>query len=401
MIEPESGGTSPSPEIALLLRSVAADASEPASEELTRRAAAVADWAMVFDIAAKHTITSPVCRVLCRFPPGVVPREILDQFRGAAAEIAVRALRLTSDLVAIIRQLERCGVEALPIKGPTLAALVYGDLSLRAYDDLDLLVHPQDLDRATSALAGLGYRFREALSEHQRETLTTTGYHVGFEHPDSGTVVELHWLLNHRTLAHRDLERRWWTHTQSICLGGATMHTLAPEHLLLYLCMHGGKHSWARLSWLCDLRQALKCFPNADWSSIWRAADENGASRMVSTGLALVKDLLDGAALTSIPLSGRLPDPVATELAATVGDRLLHSPNQVRGVDFFSQLRFRERFRDRARYAAHILTAPHLADVSLLALPPLMRGAYYIFRPARLVWKHLVADHSSRAGRTS
>jgi len=390
VIETESGGPGPSPEIALLLRCVAADANGPSPEEFTRCAAAVADWAKVFDIAAKHTITSLVCRALCRFPPGVVPRDILDQFRVAAAEIAVRALRLTSDLVAIVHELEIGDVEALPVKGPTLAALVYGDLSLRAYEDLDLLVHPWDLDRATSALTALGYRFRDALSEHQRETLTTTGYHVGFEHPDSGTVVELHWLLNHKTLAHRDLERRWWLHTQSICLGGATMHTLAPEHLLLYLCMHGGKHSWARLSWLCDLRQTLKCFPNADWSSIWRAAEENGASRMVSTGLALVKELLDGAALASTPFSGRLPDPAATRLAATIGDRLLRSPDEVIGVDFVSQLRFRERFRDRARYAAHILTAPHPADVSLLALPPLMRGAYYIFRPARLVWKHIL-----------
>ena len=311
----------------------------------------------------------------------------------------MRALRLASELVAIVRELERSGVEALPVKGPSLAVLVYGDLSLRAYEDLDLLVHPQDFDRAASALTALGYRFRDALSEHQRKTLTTTEYHVGFEHPDGGSVVELHWLLNHKTLAHRDLEQWWWLHRQSICLGGATMQTLAPEQLLLYLCMHGGKHSWARLSWLCDLRQALKCFPNADWVRIWRAAEENGALRMVSSGLTLVTALLDGAALTSIPFSRRSPDPAATKLAQTVEDRLLHSPDQVLGVDFFSQMRFRERFRDRVRYAAHILTAPHPADVSLLALPPLMRGAYYIFRPARLAWKHIL-HHAHNAGAT-
>ena len=47
---------------------------------------------------------------------------------------------LTSELIKIMKLLEENDIKAIAFKGPTLAQLAYGDVTLRQYVDLDLLV---------------------------------------------------------------------------------------------------------------------------------------------------------------------------------------------------------------------------------------------------------------------
>ena len=167
------------------------------------------------------------------------------------------------------------------------------------------------------------------------------------------------------------------------------MHTLGPERLLLYLCMHGGKHSWARLSWLCDLHHALRAYPRADWGVIWKLARENGAARMVAIGLGLAEELFHAHDHTAVAWAGKERDPSAARVSGLIAGRLRGEPELVRPLDFRLQLESRERYRDRLRYTWHVLATPHQADVELMGLPRALHGVYYIARPLRLVWKYL------------
>ena len=153
--------------------------------------------------------------------------------------------------------------------------------------------------------------------------------------------------------------------------------------------MHGGKHSWARLSWLCDFQRALRAYPNAYWSRVWALARENGAARMVEIGLLLVESVLDGGALTAVAAQGRTSDAEAKAISELFARRLREQSASESSVDFRVQLRARERRRDRLRYTWHILATPHQADVALLGLPRVMHSVYYIVRPIRLLLKHL------------
>ena len=111
---------------------------------------------------------------------------------------------------------------------------------------------------------------------------------------------------------------------------------------------------------------------------------------MVTVGLILVDELLDGGALTSQAFAQQRPDRISRALAARIRERVLHSPDLVPDIDFTMQMRIRDRLRDRVRYAIHILAEPWPADVSALELPRSLRGAYYVFRPLRLAWMHLL-----------
>ena len=70
---------------------------------------------------------------------------------------------------------------------------------------------------------------------------------------DSRIDVELHWdIMPEDFPFHSDL-KGIWKRCGSLSFGGANVTTLSPEDLLLFLCVHGSRHLWLRLQWLCDV----------------------------------------------------------------------------------------------------------------------------------------------------
>jgi hypothetical protein len=120
---------------------------------------------------------------------------------------------------------------------------------------------------------------------------------------------------------------------------------------------------------------------------------------MVRVGLLLIGELLDGELLIARAFANRMPDLASRELVATIANRLRLAPDVLPGIDYSVQMRMRDSWSDRARFAIHILAEPWPADVSALRLPLTLRGAYYLFRPLRLAWKYLL--HRDRLPRAA
>jgi hypothetical protein len=66
-------------------------------------------------------------------------------------------LRLDWAVSEVFRAFDAAGVEALLLKGASIARWLYTEAAPRAYGDCDLLVRPGDLERAREVLAGLGF----------------------------------------------------------------------------------------------------------------------------------------------------------------------------------------------------------------------------------------------------
>jgi hypothetical protein len=69
-------------------------------------------------------------------------------------------------------------------------------------------------------------------------------------------------------------------------LGGSSVRTLAPEDLLLVLCVHTANHVWSRLSWLCDIAETMRSQP-IDYISAYRTAEELGIEKIVAVNFLL------------------------------------------------------------------------------------------------------------------
>jgi hypothetical protein len=373
------------PEARLLLHASRARITSEHSAALCDIAARVRDWEWVRRTADWHAVVPLLHRQLQAAAPPELPPPVAAALRAAADQSALRSFVLARHLAIVADALEERGVPVIPLKGPVLALVVYGDLALRRFGDLDILVPRGHVPDARDALRALGYETATPFSTDAERALARSDYHVAYAHRDEGVRVELHWSLT-REVAGTHVSERWaWANSREIALLGHTVTTLRDEALLVYLCIHGSKHGWARLAWLADVAELLRgAGTSMRWDVAAALARECGARRMVPLGLALARELL-GAPVPD-DAARLLPETARVRaLAAEVRARLFDDAwDGTSGLIGF-QLRTRERLHHRAAYLYHLLTAPHVADVAALPLPAPLRPLYRVARPLRLL----------------
>lgn len=67
--------------------------------------------------------------------------------------------------------------------------------------------------------------------------------------------------------------------------------TFNNENLLILLCIHGARHNWSRISWICDVSELIQ-HHKINWSEVTRNAGKLGVMRILLITLSLVHDLL-------------------------------------------------------------------------------------------------------------
>ena len=97
-----------------------------------------------------------------------IPGQARSELEAAAGRQHAGAAVLAADLSVALAALRDAGVRALAFKGVALAAQAYGDFSIRGAGDLDLLVAPEDLERAHERCSRL-------LAGRRRRAIPTPG----------------------------------------------------------------------------------------------------------------------------------------------------------------------------------------------------------------------------------
>jgi len=165
------------------------------------------------------------------------------------------------------------------------------------------------------------------------------------------------------------------------------MRSLAPEDLLVFLCIHGAKHFWCSLHWLCDLARLIDRSA-LDWDAVMEYSRARRVSRTVSAGLLLAADVL-GAGVPPSILAGARACPRTSRIArrAELWLRGRPVPQGPRAFEFRFQLSLVERPSDKLRLCwGPIEPAP--SDFESLSLPRPLFPVYYAFRPLRLMAKY-------------
>jgi hypothetical protein len=364
----------------------------------------IADWEELGRLAWSHGVIPLLVRGLAALPPGTVPPEALARLRMRYLERAQRAMVMTGELLGILAALEEAGIAAIPYKGPVLAAQAHGNVSLRHFRDLDILVTPDAVDRAEAVLAARGYRHATPPTAPERRLLRKVGCEYELVR-DDGIMVELHWrLFGHYLALPLDLGALR-ARLVPVALGGREVRTFALEDLLLILCAHGGDHSWERLEWLADVAALVARHPELDWETLIARARQAGALRLVWLGLWLASDLLGapvpGQVLAQVRADRRV-GLIAADVRAALFDEALAIRRSERPVYIFN-LAMRERRRDRIHYWLSRGFMPTTEDVAFVALPGRLLPLYYLLRPLRLIGLFCLrlARRARAAGRQS
>ena len=216
----------------------------------------------------------------------------MDRLRTVFHANAKRNLLLTGELLRVVDLLQTHGIRAISYKGPALAAAIYGDISMRQFSDLDIIVPVSDAERAWSLLMSRGYRHATAMSRKEWAALTKTEKDLTLLRDDVGINLELHWSITNEKDPIQIDPQFLWKNLNTVSIAGKTVQIHAPEDLLLILCIHGGKHRWEHLGWLCDIVQIIRSHEDLDWTRVIEQASNLGGRRILFLGLLLARDIL-------------------------------------------------------------------------------------------------------------
>lgn len=353
-------------------------------QELSRSAL---DWNALAALARRHSLFPLLYRQLAAVVPQAVPPESLQRMKELYQGNAARNLFLLGELERVFRALAEDGIAAIPYKGPLLAMAAYGDLSLRRFVDLDIIVRKDDVARAMSTLTRLGYQLDPVASPAQLEFLMRTQYDLVFKRDEGRMLVELHWEVAPRLFAMELAAENLWRQAMPRAVGEREMLMLSAEDMLLSLCVHGSKHLWERLAWVCDIAEWLAAHPNLRWTDLLDQAERTGQRRMLLVGLRLAAELLD-APMPELVTIAIVADPAIARLAAQAKLVIFHDPPRPPGM--IAGLRFnflaRPTMSDKWSYLRHVLT-PTDADVRAIRAPRALQFVYYLARPFRLLTK--------------
>ena len=192
----------------------------------------------------------------------------------------------------LVGALRQRGIQVLAYKGPVLGQQLYGDVTLRQFHDLDILVSPANVLRTRDALCQLGYQEAEPFSTSLLRKHVASQCEWPMTGSNSGTVVELHWALFPR-YASFDLSVGELNQASvSIELGGEQVRTPDLPHLALVLSAHGTKHFWYRLGWLVDFALVLRDYAEGESEKLLDDAATKGMKRILLSSAALANRVL-------------------------------------------------------------------------------------------------------------
>jgi hypothetical protein len=245
----------------------------------------------------------------------------------ARVDSRVRAARtIAVDLAAatVVRELRAAGIRCVLLKGPALASLLHDEDELRTYVDVDLLIAPDQDERAARVLRRLGYEQLVADSElggHRR-------LHAHEWRRADGPSVDLHRTLPGARAEPAVVVSVLFEQTRTIAVAGETVEALAPAGLALQVALHAAHHGPRAGKALDDLDRAVERLPLSDWVQAVALAERIDATPALAAGLRL----RPGGAALADGLS--LPRTVPVEVALKAGG----APPLASGLDWLLQM---------------------------------------------------------------
>lgn len=374
------------PEIRLLVCCARTRITPELAKEIRSLVSRPLDWDRVLSAAAGNAVAPLLQRQLNAVSPAALAPPQRDRLAAMNREGALRSLKFTAALLEILEALETDQVTAIPYKGPVLALEAYGDLSLRDFDDVDILVAQKAFAKVHETMIRLGYRPGIAGLAPDTPSSVVPGEYKYYR-DDCGSIVEFH---TEQTLRHfpvppdlEDFARRG----VRMALSGREIMTLCPEDALVALCIHGAKDFWARLLWVADVSETIET-RGLDWDRVFRRATALRAQRMLWLGMILAEVIFDARVPGELAAQAN-SDAAASSMALQMTRRLLL--NNAAPLSAASRFAFRRRSVPGTmagwRYAMRLATVPAQDDIQAVPLSRPLRPLYALLRPFRLLAK--------------
>ena len=188
----------------------------------------------------------------------------------------------------MLDRLEAAGVRVVPVKGPVWAQLLYGDVTLRSWADLDLLVAHGQAAKAREVLLGGGLSDCSRWNERMvRSRWGDTGQ-IALGSRDMGLIVDLHWRLAVSVSPRGLTSDLVLARAEAVDLLGRQVTCPGKTDVFLMTCLEGSRDRWGKVARLLDLAVQIARWPASEWPLLLSAAEAAGCRRRVHVAVAHV-----------------------------------------------------------------------------------------------------------------
>ena len=265
-----------------------------------------------------------------------VPNQIMEELRGIYRLNTARHLFRMAELRKILDAFREQEIPVVVLKGAALVELVYPDPGVRPMSDMDLLVPPQDADRAFSIVCGLGYaptgdiELQETLRADDRQLALLAG--VG-----KPVAIEIHTHIVDKASPLRFDIATFWENALESSIAGAPSLILRPEYFVMHLIVNFLKDrrftSYAALGQLTDVAEVIRFSEfHIDWPAFGRAASDLGLGVQAFYGLYLSRWLLDAPVPDGVLKELQPPDFHHKDVERLVRHRILRRDWVAKGL---------------------------------------------------------------------
>ncbi len=336
-----------------------------------------AAWAGVVAQAEQHDLAPLLYhRLRGRLPPA---RQ--ERLQARYREAAKQNMRLYYDLARLLQALRAEDITPIVLKGAYLAAAIYDDIALRPMQDIDLLLQPEALKQAEARLLALGYT-----PHRENAEFATYHCHLAYWPPQGDISVELHWHIQRLDAPFQVEVGALWQAARRATIAGQEALALAPELLLLHLCLHAAyDHLFAfGLRPLVDVAETVRVYQaRLDWERVARCARQWGLARAVYLTLHLAHALL-AAPVPGEWLAALRPEGFEPQVAAWAKEQVFREPAAPAALSQdFARLWAAESPPGRLAFLLKKLFPPPQIMSKLYPVEP-DSGRVYLYYPARL-----------------
>jgi hypothetical protein len=354
------------------------------SDRLRHLARQQTDWDYVFTLAYAHGLLPLLHKHLATHASDLVPGHFLSRLKRESVANSQNVLHLVGKQLAVYKLFKENEIPVALFKGPLLAEMAYGEISLRQAGDIDVLISRAHFDQAGALLESLGYEMSPKLTPAQLDSHLGNHCEIQFMRDEWFTVVDLHWDLAPRSFVFCVEAEAVLSRLQPVSLAGVAVETFGAEDLVLYQAMHGAKHLWRRLEWISSLAESLRAIPSLNWDTIVDRAAKARATRMLALGLRLVEKFSDVHVPAHV-LAAIDPDGPMQRMALRIREEIFTTSGAADSTETnLYNLRIMDRKRDALISALRSIFNPTLPDWQALALPAPLHPLYYAYRPLRL-----------------
>ena len=342
------------------------------------RAAAAADigWRDAVRLARRHRVAGFVRRGLIAAGIAVPPR--LDELYR---HMMRRNLLQYGEAVRLTARLSDAGIPVALLKGVVLAELAYGGQDVKATVDNDLLVAPVNVAAAIAIMQAAGYRVIDLPTDGRRPVaaLTALVNECQLIHPVSGAIVDLHWRLH----PYRQLSREPDVASEAriVTVAGKGLPALTGEALMLYLAVHGARHSWSRIKWLADFNALLGGMDDREVAALRALARRGGVLPCVDSALIQCERLLGARIPAAAHRSRRARALVRLSDGLIFGPDIDVAPGRYARRWLLTTLVMNTRLRNAGSILWHLWVSP--IDTLAVPLPRPLYPLYAVISPAR------------------